>query len=987
MKRLKLPPLFAIIISLQMIFSPFAGAQSALDIMNMAGSAVGMLMGGGQQGPSPQTQAQLAILRQQARPVPDKYFNQAVLARIPGLVPYLTKNGIPVSILECPQLPAKPAQVRAAVCTDGLSGDANNPNALQSQMFEADAYKQAYTFLEEEYDSYLTTATSATKKQGIGCMEEARQIMSGFFQYRMNELDSLVNKLEAINKQFEDASKADLNAIEEITALLEGGGSELYNEVKSRSNNQDLFDYSKKFQDPACSAMFTPERFNDTGLERGFNGINKLLKQTYETPVGKYSAQSFPQAAAAVETDIKNMATKVATQARLNFKSMAEGNDMTAFIRGLRSNISSTTGSNASLSADLFADVQTAFLEKNDRLRTSTVEVINELRTAGVDASAAVQVMADRNSSTFDSAVVQIENDIKNQCLMSQLGSVEEFIGNIHHENSSKFANQNNPKIFQDQVEKILLKPISFRERLKEIEALEARTGNRYTLKYSNATMDVEKLDASGNIVTERVNTKDIPRASQFLSKKMENCDAIYKRNTLKSMSAQKAVSTLRNLRKENEQLAENTARELQNAVTNKLLECPGETAGNTAGSCDPSRFNNASPGFCARVANVCAGKMRACTEQTKQFVATQKVQRDARKKSYNTQMAANKLKVIALFDATMAQYKLEADAMNAQFGIGFTPPTGILREVPEGSRYLGKIAQATSGSEDGTLLLEDPKQFVRMFTANVEKLKNSVKAQQDGILGNGGIIGNHINTARQNMTAARTEMRNLARECNQKVSEARRQFEENQRRMAEEQNRRNQELGEQRGQVCALYTRAQTDANGACSTEVDNTVAGAQAVSAIYGQFRQWCDETGFNNQEGSTGSEEQQIQRICLQYSQGTATETNPTGNRETDLKNYCADYQNDFRNSCPADQETIVGTGDSARPVRAQSTSCLDRVKARIVVTYQQRGGNSEERDAPELPADCVAGDNSGRFSNPFGQGLAGNPLIGGAGGSFQ
>lgn len=973
MKRFNLPPLFALIISMQMIFSPLAGAQSALEIMNMGSQAVGMLMGGGQQGPSPQTQAQLAILRQQARPVPDKYFNQAVLSRIPGLVPYLTKNGIPFPVMECPQLPAKPVKVRAAVCTEGPSGDANNPMALQGQIFEADAYKQAYTFLEEEYDSYLTTATSATKKQGVGCMDEARQILSGFFQYRMNELDSLVNKLEAINNQFEEASKADLNAIEEITALLEGGGSELYNEVKSRSNNPDLFDFSKKFQDPACTAMFSPERFNDTGLERGFNGISKLLRQTYEAPAGKYSAQSFPQAAATVETDIRNMATKVATQARLNFKSMAEGNDMTAFIRGLRSNISSTTGSNASLSADLFADVQTSFLEKNDKLRTSTVEVISELRAAGVDASSAVTVMADRNASTFDSAVTTIENNLRNNCLEQQLGSVETLVSRVTDLSASNFANKGNPNILKDRIEKIFSNPdTSPEQKLRELRLAEQQTANRYNLRMDRSSIAASRLGADGTIITEQVATREINTPSKYIDVLIKNCDAIYKTNTLNNMSAQKAISTLRNLRRENEQLAENTARELQNTITNKLLECPGETAGNTVGSCEPSRFNNSSPGFCARVANVCAGKMRACTEQTKQFVATQKVQRDARKKSYNTQMTANKQKIIALFDTTMAQYKLEADAMNAQFGIGFTPPTGILREVPEGSRYLGKLAQATNGSEDGALLLEDPKQFVKMFTANINNLKDKVKAQQDGIMGNGGtggIIGNHIAAARRNMETAKTEMRTLARECDRKITDARRQYEENQRRMAEETNRRNEELGERRQEICNTYSMAQVNPQAGCDGNLSDLMAADRTATS---DLAAYCREGGFNSEDGGASDD---AVTICIQMDLTTSANAR-------------------FRPAC----EVLIGEGDSANDCREAATNsegvaipnrfttdseCIRRKEVLVRALHrEQRNSGDESLSMPEAPAYCAAGDNSDRFTNPFGIGgnsgsLAGAP----------
>lgn len=961
MKQLKLPPLFAIIISMQMIFSPFAGAQSALEIMNMAGQAVGMMMT--PQGPSPQTQAQLAILRQQAQPVPDKYFNQLTLSKIPGLVPYLTKNGIPFPVLECPQLPAKPAKVKATVCTEGLSGEANNPMALQNQMYEADAYKQAYTFLEEEYDSYLTTATSATKKQGVGCMQEAQQILSGFFQYRMNELDSLVNKLEAINKQFEEASKADLNAIEEITALLEGGNSELYNEVKSRSNNPDLFDFAKRFQDPACSAVFTAERFNDTGLDRGYNGINKLLKQTYEQPAqgAQYSAQSFPQASAVVKQKIKKMATDLEAQSRLNWRRLIGG-------QADLSSLAKATGSEINPSPSVFADLQTQFSTRIDDLQARTVNVTREFSAAGINPQSAVTQIGERNPATFQSQMANLRIRVSNKCIDDQMASIDTILSRIDDtKGSTNFAQSNSPNVLKSRIRDILDNDeISPEQKIAQIKASEQQY-SRYFLRMEGTVDDF----STGSAVAKRVSS-----VSEYLTVLQNNCKYNSQNVRLESKSADQALAELNSINQEYQSLATNLATDLKRSVESKMLDCSDNTAGNTTGSCSPGVFNERSTNFCARVADVCAGKMRACTEQTKQFVATQKVQRDARKKSYNTQMKANKDKIIALFDTTMAQYKLEGDALNSQFGIGFTPPTGVIREVPEQSRYLSNLRQATGGSEDGTLLLEDPKQFVKMFTANINNLKDKVKAQQDAIMGNGGnggVLGKHIETAKANMTNAKREMASYARDCDRKMSEARRQYEENQRRMAEEQNKKNQELGERRQEICNMYSLAQVNPQAGCDGEVaDMMAADRNATSALSG----WCRSAGHYDRDSSSSTSSNAAE-VCARARRGLISDEETT----TRIVALCGEL----------DQMTC-GSSDpdaSEAQTRAAETACNSRrddKKESIIAEFNLQGESADGANEapPEAPAYCAAGDNSDRFTNPFSFGAGNGNLAGGPGG---
>lgn len=956
MKRLKLPPLLALTICLEMIISPVVHAQNALQIIGALGSVLTQQQ---PTGPSPQAQAQIAMVAQQANArTIDRYFNAGELMNIPGFPQYLNSIGItrPNDVLNCFSLPTMPTVVKAAVCTD--TAQSSDIMALTMQRLEAEGYQTAYDQVSQAYKNAQRKTTNATQdNEGVGCMEKVSQILGGFFQSRENELNTLLDKIERDMAAFEAASKADLNAIEELSVALYGADNDLLaDRVRSRRGD-DIFQFDRQFNDPACSTMFTAEQFRSNGMKSGFSGINDLLKRTYETPNGgRYSGQSYAQASAAVRTDIQNMAVKVANQAKMNFGSMTGDNGFNSFVQGLRSSISSTTGANAALSADIFADVQAQFQQKTNDFATTFQNVSKEFSSARVDPSAALQALRDPNSATFDAEVSKIQVRLKNACLSRQLDS--SMLTKIEHRGTTDHANRYNPNLLKKTIQEIMSNENTTPEqKLREIRQAEAQNGNRYNLKVTTGMPDPRNPGGPN------ISPRDIDTPSKYIGVLVETCELQFQRNTLDNMTGAAAIGALKSLRQEYQNFAQTNATAMQQAITNKLLECPGETAGTTVGSCDGSRFNNARPGFCARVAEQCAGNMRSCVEKTQQFVTQQKQQRVQRVQNYKDQMDAVKQQIVAGFEALKTKFELEAKALNGQFGVGYKSPTGIMREVPEGQRFLSEFTQLGEGS----IQLENPVQFANMFRQNVEKLRGAIVEQQNQILGTGGrggLLANHIEQVKKNYQEAEREVARYSQECRSAV--ARLQGQENQMRQqfARQQEEQMKQLGEQRNAVCALYTRAQADANGACSQEVDNTVAGAAAVSGVYGQFRNWCQSNGFHNQEGSSSAESMQVTDICI----SVLEDGTDYGGR---IKTLCEARQRDYQGVC---EPRTVGTGDNQGT--APNTVCIDRNDGEILAYYRRNRNGNEDLDPPQMPADCVAGDNSQRFSNPFNMGAAGN-----------
>src|SRR5690606_251632 len=137
----------------------------------------------------------------------DKYFNPQTLSRIPGLMEYLALNNINPNSLVCKTLPTTLHEAKNEVCRIGVTTDRGaHPQAQLNEMF---TYYNQYTQINKMYRNYTADSNVGGQMFGVGCMKNAMQVLNGFFQYRVNELNELVTNIEALNNQFKEASKTD----------------------------------------------------------------------------------------------------------------------------------------------------------------------------------------------------------------------------------------------------------------------------------------------------------------------------------------------------------------------------------------------------------------------------------------------------------------------------------------------------------------------------------------------------------------------------------------------------------------------------------------------------------------------------------------------------------------------------------------------------------------------------------------------------------
>lgn len=813
----KVSQLMVFTLSLELILSPVAmaadGTPEAPKKSGAADVALGLLsVGAGimqkvnqANYKNPNYYTDLAGFTKQQTPQQDKYFTANKLMQLPGLANYLALNKINPSSLNCNTLPTTLHEAEPEECRVGVLSD--NALGIEGQLSKMTAYANQYQQIEKLYKNYTSISNVSGQGFGIGCMKNAMQVLQGYFAYRVDELDKLTTNLEAINNQFKEASKADLNAIEEATAVLEGGSSELADKI--RSSKPELFDFASKFSDPACRSMMSGEEFNSIG---GLNKINKSLKAnlTAKPPGSKFSGETYLNNHQAVVEDIKKMADSVAKQAELNFTSIVQGKSEGIF------NVSANHGLESILKPSLIADQQLAFQEQNQKLQTDLESVRREL--AGAEVSFSSDVF-NPQSGAFASEIASIETSIKNKCLSNAV-DVSALINNVQDSTSSSFANKNASSFLKDKLQQIIRNDkSSFSKKMAELEAIEKQYSSYY-VKMQNS-YEVQELDANGNLVSKVVPASVRKTPSAYLSDVIRSCEAQFKSNHLSNqLSGADAVKKLRSIHSEYKQLAKTNANNIKNEIIKKLVECKSGIDANTSSSatCSPDVFNTTEDSFCANAALSCSKNMKQCTEQADKFVKEIKTDRTARVNNYKALVEKNKQDIVKIFDTALSQYMQEGEYLRGLFGVGFTSPKDILRNTDhlgEG-KYLSSLA-GISSETDGRLLLEDPEKFVEIFKQNMDKLKASVLQQQEQIIGGDqSILGAHVAQTKDNYDKIVEQASTLAGKCSQNYDT----YVKNLERTRGQQQKELQELGEKGQEFCARWSAYATHPYAACQSD-----------------------------------------------------------------------------------------------------------------------------------------------------------------------
>jgi hypothetical protein len=899
MNRHKLASFLAVTLSLELMLAPIiphvhaqsdnskqdakakeAKRNNSAQSVNAGLQAIGQIWGAASgmnnpnSGMTPQMANDMQMLTGQRSLQPDKYFNPQKLSRIPGLANYMALNNINPNMLNCPTLPTTLHEANPEVCRLGITTDKGVSQQFQiNQMF---TYHNQYFQISKMYKNFSADSNTDGQAFGIGCMNNAMNILNGFFKYRVDELDKLTTNLEAMQNKFREASRSDLDAIEEAVAVLDGN-SPIADKV--RGKKPELFDFAKRFNNPACKSMFVGEGINNLGRNGGLNAINADIRGKFTEKKGKYSGESYTQSHASVIEDINSVAEKISKQVELNFSSTANNpKAYFEFLNDVKSQVSSGSRVQDSINAEVFTDVQTKYSEKFSKFSENRSLIQSEIPSS----SKALALIGSINSGSFEAEVNTLENNIKNNCLNDALAR-KRIQDKIYDPTSSSHAGKYAANPLKAELDRILDNPsTSIEKKLADLRAAEAEQGNRYYI-HIESSYTVQELDANGNIVSRLVDASAVRAPSVYFSDLVKNCNAQFKVNKLNNkLSGAAAVQKLRELNQDFKNFAKSQAAEVKKDIRKKLIECSSpEVANNTIpGSCGPDLFNPSTAGFCANAAFSCSKNMQACNKQAEGYVKEIKDQKTARVNNYKALVEKNKQDIVKIFDSALARYMKDGEALRGLFGAGFSSPIGIKREVfPESDRYLSEFERSTGkmGSPDGKLLLEDPDKYVALFKENIVKLKESVVNQQKQILGgsevgtgkNPGLLADHIEKTKKNYEIVHRQADKIAENCINQHDGAVKMAEAARAKQAEEAQKLNSELGEKLPRFCRAFETGRVNPGPACNGNFEDLVISAMKAAHKGGnvvrdqdavsEFEEVCNSTTGSSRDGSYDPGEQ--------------------------------------------------------------------------------------------------------------------------------
>lgn len=826
MKHNKLPSVIALSISLELVLSPLPaladngqGAITGANILNTLQFATGLydtVRGGGSQMP-PHVATDMAALQQQQTPAPDKHFTLANMQKIPGLMEYIAvqnqkqaaSGGKPINpaSLNCNTLPTTLYEANNEVCRNKEVSPLNGNPQLQAD--EAFAYYNQYMQIDKLYSNYSVDSNVGGQAYGVGCMNDAKKVLEGFFAYRLEQLDVVVANMEAATAKFEEQSEMDLKSIRESSAILNGESSRFAAEFKDK----DIFDYAKRFENPACNSILSKDKFGDLGKQGGgLLAIEKKLKADFgSTPAGsKYSVEQYIGKHASVEEDIRKMADKVATQSNLNFSQITSGG-YSNFLGGLSSDISSETGVNRALTKDFFSDLQQKFTASNNKLKDEVRLVSAELGSRGGEALN--QLGNIDNDSSFDAELGSLENRIKGECVNKS--GIDEALGRIYDPNLSKEANKHSANQIKKRI-KAIISDInrSPEEKLKELSAIDGVNNGRFQLKMDDG-YEVSEVGADGK-VSKQKRSADGNTPYAYLKDVMTTCESQFQVNKLgNKLSAKEAIKRLRSLKQDYKKAARQHAKDIKEEIIKKMINCGGDNSvanSSTVGSCGPEKLNMNSPSFCAKGAFSCAKNMQSCTEKAQKFVKEIKAERTKRVANYNDQVEKNRKQLVGMFDTALMKYLSEGESFRAHFGVGFSSPHAD-RIITNGS----DISKDIVGDPGDSFQVKDPKVYLAMVKNNIKTLQKSIKDQQDQIIGPSGTLAAHIKQTQDNYKSqVLTKAKKLASDC----LAAYNSYGAMMKAQREQEDKMRSELGEKNGALCSTYSRVMSNnPNGGCKT------------------------------------------------------------------------------------------------------------------------------------------------------------------------
>jgi hypothetical protein len=508
-------------------------------------------------------------------------------------------------------------------------------------------------------------------------------------------------------------------------------------------------------------------------------------------------------------------------------------------------------------------------------------------------------------------------------------------------------------------------------------------------------------------MVKKTVNAASRVTPSAYFTDIIKNCESQFEVNKLNNkLSAKEAVKRLRTLKKDFQKAARQHQDDIQKEITRKLIDCGGDAAvanSTGTGSCSSDKLNMSSPKFCAKAAFSCSKNMQQCTELAKNLVTKTTQVRKAATQEYNNNVDKVAAAMTGILDGALNKFTKEAELLRGMFGAGdFSLPQRI--QPPEGGAEFKREFMAGNDPDQ----IKEPKAYLQAMRDNMKNLKETVKKQQDQIVGgsvdsNSGILAKHMqDTVKKYNDEVISKAEKYAKECEKSYFAFNKSVMDANNQLAKDQG----ELGEKRTDFCSKFMDVMAgDPRVSCKDGVGDTassvIKAAEKVGDSYqasearrlqNDLRTYCGQ--YMSQRDKDGKSTITAATLCNRAERDDAAkaalEAQSGGKGWAKLCEAFKDTESAQKEvGCKVKNVAITGgTTGSAGTLAPDGYDCSAK-KEFAVSAYEESGGAGaitasvgevDDRSGPRPDATsyCNASNNAGPFNFKGGFPNSQNPL---------
>lgn len=795
-----------LIISYQLVAAPLAFSRTDEGKWNLVGQGAQFLATAINSG--------VTSMQQNAQPQSNYSAYKQQLGQALQLTP-VDPSQVPPVFNGCLVLPAKGNQL-----TSGTMCSQKSPQEIQAGY--AAAMIEISEFNYNQLDNYTTKGNERFTTQGIGCYEKKLENFNGMLLAREEELNKYQENLKKLLDQFNLASKNDLEAIKQASALLDGGKSAQSDKYLKDFKFENIF-LGQSDSNNVCGSFIDSQSFRRSGQNGGLRAIEEELFQTMSNP-GKGS-----MAATEILSKSKQLSAEIDTFAGKMSSHMRNRNAANADINGVSFNGRLLSKSNKALQR-VIGNFNAEVTNKIGDLQNS-VKLNNVLNGSGLSKIKAQIESNNLDPKELDSALANYELAEKNKCLKTTLsssgfGTPSAFVKKFKNPNISKGLSRDADNALANTIEAILTdSDMDIDTKLKLIQKEQSKGGNSKYIMTTGKTFSFngKTIYASTPL-----------RPSQLVEIFVQSCNSGFESENKSNgggYSKQNAVDTLRNYAVQRDQIKKVASTDLAKQIKEELKSCPGDsTTGSATMSCG-NALNMNSANFCVRTANKCASNMKGCYDKAQAQVAKVKSDQKNLVTKYNTNVKNFKNSMKQELMALNGFLENQARSLDAQLSIGtvFKVP-GLEFNIAE------ELFQGKKQGVDESLALEDPAKYLAKVQTDIKELQKGLAKQRQefvGSNGQGGKLGKMKKDYIASYKKGKKDWKSIISDCQQAMSAV-------QKNLKKQQDATN-ENNEQIAQACGELQAFNIDPSKSEVNELASNLAKAvqlQAGSPMGQQF-----------------------------------------------------------------------------------------------------------------------------------------------------